>query len=156
MVYISGGNKTCGGVCGRLEKEWNETASILAADPTAPNLAYINCDVQGVLCSIWMASPPTLWHIQRPVAGEGQSTPASTIHINYFNVTKATAGDMLALHTGKKYQEGLLYEGYFQPFDGLLAKLGVNKLVGYVLFGIGLVPSWAFMIAVSIISRTIM
>ncbi|CAD6590931.1 MAG: hypothetical protein ASARMPRED_005109 [Alectoria sarmentosa] len=155
MVFISGGNKTCGGVCDRLEREWNETASVLAADPTAPNLAYVNCDKQGVLCSTWMAKPPTLWHIQRPVAQADQSTPASTIHINYFNVTHSTVGDMVAIHSGKKYEEGILYEGWFDPFDGQLAKLGVNKAVGYALFGIGMVPSWAFMIVISMVSRTI-
>lgn len=156
MVFISGGNKTCGGACSRLERAWNETATLLAADPTAPNLAYVNCDVEGVLCSTWMAKPPTVWHIQRPVAGKDQSTPASTIHVNYFNVTHSTAGDMVALHSGKKYEEGIVYDGWFDPFDGQLAKLGLNKAVGYVLFGIGLVPSWAFMIVVSMVSRTIM
>ncbi len=63
---------------------------------------------------------------------------------------------MVALHTGKKYQEGILYEGWFDPFDGVLAQWGVNKAIGYVLFGIGMVPSWAFMIVVSMVSRTIM
>ena len=156
MVFISGGNKTCGGYCERLEREWNETASVLAADPTAPNLAFVNCDTQGALCSTWMAKPPTIWYIQRPVAQADQSTPASTIYINYFNVTESTAGDMVALHSGKKYEEGILYDGWFDPFDGQLAKLGLNKVVGYVLYGTGLVPSWAFMIVISMVSRTIM
>ena len=156
MVFVSGGNKTCGGFCDRLEREWNETASLLAADPTAPNLAYVNCDKEGVLCSTWMAKPPTIWHIQRPVALADQSTPASTIYINYFNVTHSTVGDMVALHSGKKYEEGILYNGWFDPLDGQLAKFGVNKAIGYALFGIGMVPSWAFMIVISMVSRTIM
>ena len=156
MVFVSGGNRTCGGYCDRLEREFNKTATLLAADPTAPRLAYVNCDREGALCSTWMAKPPTIWHVQRPVAQADQSTPASTIYINYFNVTHSTAGDMVALHTGKKYQEGILYEGWFDPFDGQLAKLGVNKAIGYVLYGIGMVPSWAFMIVVSMVSRTIM
>ena len=63
---------------------------------------------------------------------------------------------MVALHTGEKYKDGILYDGWFDPFDGQLAKLGVNKAIGYVLFGIGMVPSWAFMIVVSMVSRTIM
>lgn len=63
---------------------------------------------------------------------------------------------MVALHSGKKYTEGILYEGWFNPFDGRLAQLGVNKGIGYVLYGIGMVPSWAFMIVVSMVSRTIM
>jgi len=156
MVFVSGGNKTCGGHCVKVEKEWNETASIFAADPTAPRLGYINCDVQGVLCATWTAKPPTIWHIQRPVAHADQSTPASTIHINYLNVTETTVGDMVALHSGKKYETGMIYEGYFHPFDGPLAKAGVNKIVGYIMFGFGLVPSWAFMLVISMVSRSVM
>ena len=156
MVFVSGGNKTCGGHCAKLEKEWNETASLLAADATAPNLGYINCDIEGVLCATWQAQPPTIWHIQRPIAQADQSTPASTVYVNYLNVTKTTASDIVALHTGKKYEDGILNEGYFQPFDGIFVQYGVNKALGYVLFAFGLVPSWAFMAAMPIISRTIM
>lgn len=156
MIFVSGGNKTCGGHCVKLETEWNETASLLAADPTAPHLGYINCDTQGVLCATWMAKPPTIWHVQRPIAQADQSTPASTVYINYLNVTETTVGDILALHTGKKYENGVLYEGTFQPFDGILAQYGVNKAAGYVMFAFGLIPSWAFMLVVSMVSRTIM
>lgn len=155
MIFISGGNKTCGGHCHHLEKVWNETASILAADPTAPKLGYVNCDSQGVLCATWMAKPPTIWHVQRPVAKEDQSTPASTIYVNYLNVTTTTVGDMVSLHSGKKYETGVLYEGYFHPLDGPLAQMGVNKIVGYIIFGFGMVPSWAFMVIISMVSRTI-
>lgn len=156
MIFVSGGNKTCAGHCVKLEKEWNETASLFAADPTAPQLGYINCDTQAVLCATWQAGPPTIWHIQRPIAQADQSTPASTIHINYLNVTATTVGDIVALHSGKKYEDGILYEGYFNPLDGQLAKVGLNKIAGYVLFGFGLIPSWAFMLVVSMVSRTIM
>jgi len=156
MVFVSGGNKTCGGHCHKLEKEWNETASLLAADPTAPHLGYLNCDAQAVLCATWNAQPPTIWHIQRPIAQADQSTPASTVYINYLNVTTTSVGDMVALHSGKKYEDGVLNEGYFQPFDGILAQYGVNKVVGYVLFAFGMVPSWAFMLVISMASRTIM
>ena len=156
MVFVSGGNKTCGGHCAHVEKVWNETASLLAADLTSPRLGSVNCDVEGVLCATWMAKPPTIWYIQRAVAKADQSTPASTIYINYLNVTSHSVGDMMALHTGKKYENGVLYEGFFHPFDGLLAQYGALKPVGYVMFGFGLIPSWAFMILVSMVSRTIM
>jgi hypothetical protein len=156
MVFVSGGNKTCGGHCVKLEQEWNETASLFAADPTAPTLGYVNCDTQAVLCATWQARPPTIWHIQRPIAQADQSTPASTVHINYLNITTATVGDMVALHSGKQYEQGVLYEGLFQPFDGRLAQFGVNKIVGYVMFAFGLIPSWAYMLVISMVSRTIM
>lgn len=156
MVFVSGGNKTCAGRCAKVEKEWNETVSLLAADPTAPQLGFLNCETQGPLCATWQAQPPTIWHIQRPIAKADQSTPASTVYINYLNVTTSTAGDMVALHTGKKYETGILYEGYFQPFDGLFAQYGVNKAVGYAFYYVGLVPSWTFMVVVSMASRALM
>ena len=156
MVFVSGGNKTCGGLCTKLEKEWNETASLFAVDPTAPHLGYINCDTQAVLCATWMAKPPTIWHIQRPIAHADQSTPASTIYINYLNFTETTVGDMVALHSGKKYETGMIYEGYFNPIDGQLAQLGLLKIIGYVLFGFSMIPSWAFMLIISMVSRWVM
>ena len=155
-MFVSGGNKTCAGQCVKLEKEWNETASLLAADPTAPLLGYINCDAEGVLCATWQAQPPTIWHIQRPIAAADQSTPASTVYVNYLNTTESTAGDMVALHTGKKYEDGVLNEGWFQPFDGPIAQYGLSKAVGYVFYAFGLLPSWAFMLVISMVSRTIM
>lgn len=154
MILISGGNKTCGGNCDSLEVSFNETASLLAADATAPKLGYINCDNQAILCTTWAAKPPTIWHVQRNNPGTDQSMPnLNTIHISYLNYTTTSAQDMVAMHTGKKFEEGWVYEGAFHPFDGWLKQYGVNKVVGYVLFGFGLVPSWAFMLIVSMGSR---
>ncbi len=36
----------------------------------------------------------------------------------------------------------MVYEGCFYPIDGLLAQMGVNKILGYVIFFFGLIPSW--------------
>lgn len=156
MILVSGGNKTCGGNCEKLEVHWNETAAILAADPTAPKLGYINCDNQGILCTTWTAKPPTIWHVQRPVPNADQSEPATTVHITYLNFTQTTTQDMVALHTGKKFEDGYVYESMFNPFNGLLKQYGLNKAVGYVFFGFGLIPSWAFMLIVSMVSRQAM
>ena len=154
MVFVTGGNKTCGGHCHNLEVSWNETASILAADPTAPKLGIINCDEQRVLCTTWTAKPPTIWHFTRPTPGETWSK--TDVHVSYLNFTTTTAGDMVALHTGNKYKDGYLYEGIFHLFDGPLAKYGLLDAVGYVIFAFGLVPSWAFMLIISMVSRNIM
>ena len=62
----------------------------------------------------------------------------------------------MSLHSGKKYETGVAYEGYFHPLDGPLAQMGVNKILGYIIFGFGLIPSWAFMVIISMVSRTIM
>lgn len=160
MILVSGGNKTCGGRCTQLEVNFNETASVLAADATAPKMGYLNCDDQGVLCKTWTAKPPTIWHIQRPSVknvGEDQTVGPSIVTVNYLNTTRTTAQDMVALHTNKKYETtGYVYDGLFQPFDGLFAQYGVLKVAGYVMFGVSLIPSWAFMLVVSMVMRQAM
>ena len=156
MVLISGGNKTCYGRCGKVEEAWNESAALFAADPTAPHLASVNCDKEAVFCSTWAASPPSIWHIQRPIAQADQSTPATTIHIVPLNSTTTTAQEIVQIHTQKTYEKRPVYEGAFHPFDGYLAKFYLNKPAGYVIFGFSQIPSWAFMIGISMFSRNIM
>lgn len=156
MVFVSGGNKTCYGRCGKVEEAWNETAALFAADPTAPHLAYLNCDKQPVLCSTWAAAAPTIWHIQRPIAQADQSTPATTIHIVPLNTTTTTAQKIVQIHTQKTYEKRPVYEGAFHPFDGYLAKLYLNKPAGYAIFAFSQIPSWAFMIGISMFSRNMM
>ncbi|MCJ1424525.1 hypothetical protein MMC29_002413 [Sticta canariensis] len=156
MVFVSGTNKTCYGLCGGLEVSWNETAALFAADPTAPHLGYINCDRSPVLCAIWHAHPPTVWYIQLPIPAEDQSRAPTTVHILRLNTTTTTTQDIVRIHTEKTYEKVGVYEGAFQPFDGWLAQLGFAKPIGYVLFGVSMVPSWAFMIVISLVSRNLM
>ena len=156
MILVSGGNKTCYGMCDGIETAWNESASIFAADPTAPKLGYINCDTNAVLCAIWTANPPKIWHIQLPITKADQSKPATTIRIISLNTTTTTAQEIVAIHTGKTYEKTPVYEGYFHPFDGILAQYGLNVPVGWMLFAFAMVPSWAFMIGISLFSRTVM
>ncbi|KAG8530909.1 uncharacterized protein KY384_004266 [Bacidia gigantensis] len=134
---------TCGGHCHNLEVNWNETASILAADALAPKLGIINCDNERVLCAVWSAKPPTIWHIRRPAPAVGGETD---VYINYLNFTTTTTSDMVALHTSNKYEGGILYEGMFHIFDGWLAQNGLLDYLGYVLYAFTAVPSWALML----------
>ena len=156
MVYITGGNKTCYGRCAKVDKAWNETAALFAADPTAPHLASVNCDNEPILCAIWAAGPPNIWHIQRPIAQADQSTPATTIHIVPLNTTTSTAQEIVQIHTQKAYEKRPVYDGAFHPFDGYLAKLYLNIPAGYAIFAFSMIPSWAFMIVISMFSRNIM
>lgn len=157
MVLISGGNKTCAGHCHKIEVDFNETAAILAADATAPKLGYINCDQQGVLCATWTARPPTIWWISRPHPRPGQEVPPeSSIRITYPGYNGSSVQDLVALHTGKKYEEGYLLESIFQPFDGQLKQYGINKIVGYIYFALSSIPSWGYMLAVSMFTRNVM
>ena len=156
MVLVSGNNKTCYGRCGKVEEAWNESAALFAADPTAPHLAYINCDKQPVLCATWAAAVPTIWHIQRPIAQADQSTPATTIHIVPLNTTTTTAKEIVQIHTQKTYEKQPVYEGAFHPFDGYLAKFNLNIPVAYAIFAFSNIPSWAMMVGISMFSRNIM
>ncbi|KAL8822440.1 MAG: hypothetical protein Q9191_006826 [Dirinaria sp. TL-2023a] len=156
MVLVTGGNKSCYGRCAGVDKAWNETAAVFAADPTAPHLASINCDQEPILCATWATGPASVWHIQRPVPQTDQSTPATTIHVIKLNTTTTTAGEIIAIHTGKTYEREPVYEGAFHPFDGLLAKYYLNVPLGQALFYFSLIPSWAFMIVISMVSRNLM
>ena len=159
LVYVTGGNKTCGGHCHNLHVSWNESAAILAADPLAPNLGLIDCDNDRVLCAIWTAKPPTIWHIQRPAPGqalEGREVGKSDIRVNYLNYTTTTASDMVALHTGSKYKDGYLIEHSYHLFDSWLAEKGLLDAFGWVMFLVNLVPSWTIMLTISMVTRTLM
>ncbi|KAL9595363.1 MAG: hypothetical protein Q9219_006489 [cf. Caloplaca sp. 3 TL-2023] len=156
MVFFTGGNKSCYGRCAGVEKAWNESATILAADPSSPKLAYANCDKQPILCATWAAAPPTIWYIQLPVAKPDQSTPATTVRIVGLNTTTATAADIVKIHTQKTYEKRPVYESDLHPFNGWVARYGLLTPLGYVLYTFANVPSWAFMIIISMFSRYIM
>lgn len=162
LIFIAGGPKSCAGRvkgCHNMHVAWNESAAILSADALAPKLGIVDCDEQRVLCTTWTANPPTIWHIRRPAPGrslEGREEGESEVRVNYLNYTTTTAGDMVALHTGNKYQDGYLYEGKLRIFDSWLAKNGLLDLAGWVLFIVGLVPSWSIMLTISMVTRLLM
>lgn len=156
MVFFSGGNKTCYGKCTELEQAWNESAALMATDPSSPKLAYVNCDSQPVLCATLAAGPPTIWHIQLPVVQADQSKPATTIRIIGLNTTTTTARDIVKIHTERTYEKLPVYEGALHPFDGWVAKSGLLTPFGYAMYAFANVPSWAFMIVISMFSRYIM
>lgn len=67
-----------------------------------------------------------------------------------------TAPDIAAIHLQEKYKEMEPYDGVLHPFDGFMAKTGVNVAFGYVLWGMSKIPNWTFMVGLSFLSRTIM
>ncbi|KAL8686197.1 MAG: hypothetical protein Q9218_007279 [Villophora microphyllina] len=156
LVFFTGGNKTCYGRCTSVETAWNESVALLAADPSAPKLASANCDQSPVLCAIWAANVPTIWHIALPITGADQSKPATTIRIVGLNTTTTTARDIVKIHTEKTYEKRPVYESAMHPFDGWVAKYGLSTPLGYTLYAFANVPSWAFMIVISMGSRFIM
>lgn len=156
MIMVTGGNKTCYGACERAETAWNESVALLSASKNPPHLGMLDCEKNSVLCNAWAVGAPTIAHFQLPQPLSDQSMPASTCRFIRLNRTSVTASEIAALHSNKKYQETEPYEGIFHPFDGFLAQNGLAVPVGYVIWGFSLIPSWAFMILVSFISRTVM
>jgi hypothetical protein len=156
MVFVTGGNATCFGLCKRPEEAFNGSVALLSATPNPPNLAYLNCDQDGVLCNAWGVSPPRVLHIQLPQPLADQSTPATTVRVLSFNRTTVSATEIAAVHLQETYKQTAPYEGFFHPFNGPLAEYGLNIPVGYAIWGFSKIPSWAFMIGVSFVSRNIM
>jgi len=150
-VLTTGGNKTCYGLCAGVETAYNESAVSFATAFKAPSLAILNCDDQPVLCNSWGAGPPNLWIMD--VRPEGSPVD---IRIVGLNTTTTTAKTFTDLHTTKSYKQKPVYEGYFHPFDGVIAKNGLALPVGYVLWFFAVIPSWAFMVGISFLSRTMM
>jgi len=150
-VLVTGGNKTCFGQCGQIEKAFNETALLWSLNPTAPHLGYLNCEAQPVLCNAWSTGAPTLQIF------EVLPLPAKVnVRSKGLNTTTTTVKTFTDLHASKAWKEQIPYEGLFHPFDGFFAKNGLAVPIGYFFWVFAIIPSWMFMIGVSFLSRSIM
>jgi len=156
LIFITGGDERCVGECRHAEKAWNDSVPLFAADPKAPSLGYLDCEKDALLCSIWWAHPPSLWHFQVPVAKPGQPKPPTPLHVVHMNFTAVTPEDIYKVYSEKTYEENPAYEGVFHPMDGWLVKLGLIVILGYINFWFSKIPSWTLMIFISFISRSIM
>ncbi|KAH8677963.1 hypothetical protein BX600DRAFT_431272 [Xylariales sp. PMI_506] len=150
-LFITGGNKTCFGRCEKPEKAFNETAGKFALTPGAPHTAILNCDKEPVLCNAWSAPAGALWIFE-------MLPPPAPINIwaKRFNATTVTSDDMFALHQDGWKDKAKLHDGIFHPFNGWFAQNGLSTIVGYALWAFNMVPSWAVMVGVSMLSRTMM
>jgi hypothetical protein len=129
---------------------------LFAADPTSPNLGYLNCESEKVLCSIWAAGPPSVWYLQLPQVQDEEPRPAAPLHIVNLNATTVTPETIYKIHSEKTYENETPYAGALHPLDGWLAQYGLNVPLGYVMYGFSVIPSWLFMIVISFFSRSIM
>ncbi|RJE18665.1 hypothetical protein PHISCL_09001 [Aspergillus sclerotialis] len=137
------------------QSAWSLRPSRRIADKNSPNLGRLNCEENQVLCSAWSAGAPSVWYFKVPQAQlEGRAeTP---LHITYMNSTTITAEGMFKIYSEKKYERSPPYQGFLHPTDGLLAQYGLGIPVGYLIYGLSAIPSWAFMVGISFMSRTIM
>lgn len=150
-VLITGGNKTCFGHCGKVEAAFNETAGKFALEPNTPNMALLNCDDQPVLCAAWSASVSSLWIFEMLP----EPSPIN-IFTKRLNLTTTVSDDLVQLQKDGYKTDTKEHDGLFHPFNGALAQNGLSVPAGYVLWAFGLLPSWAFMIVVSLFSRRMM
>ncbi|PLB38231.1 uncharacterized protein BDW47DRAFT_30028 [Aspergillus candidus] len=156
MVYITGGNKTCSGRCGEADKSFNQSLLLLSADPTSPNLGYLDCESNKVLCSMWAAGCPSVYYFKIPEARLGEDHPVVDLHTVWLNTTGLTSDTIYKIHSEKKYEEIPPYAGPFHPTNSWLAQNGLLVPAGYVLYAVGAVPSWLVMVGISFFSRTVM
>ncbi|KAK2748831.1 hypothetical protein FQN55_003973 [Onygenales sp. PD_40] len=156
LVYVTGGNTTCFGRCLKADNAFEESIPLFAADETSPSIGKLDCEKQGLLCSIMSAGPPSLWHIQVPARVSGEPKPPTPIHIVGINTTTVNADKFYTTHSEKTWQQRKELESAFHPMDGFLAQYGLNVVIAYVVYYMAMVPSWLMMVGVSFLSRTIM
>jgi hypothetical protein len=106
---------------------------------------------------------PSLWHFKVPQATRGATAQApgeasgpTHLHIVRINGTTVSATDFVKLFTEKTFLEEEEYTGFLHPIDGVVAKYGLTKPLGYVMWFFGTTPSWMIMIGISFISRQVM
>ncbi|KAK3684228.1 hypothetical protein B0T22DRAFT_484006 [Podospora appendiculata] len=150
-VLITGGNKTCFGHCGKVETAFNESVARFAVQAKSPHVAAINCDDEPVLCNSWSASTGALWVFEMLP----QPAPVD-VYWKRMNLTTTTSQDILDLYAKDDKKDFYLIKGYFHPFDGQLAQYGLAVPLGYFLWIMNVIPSWAMMLGVSFLSRTMM
>ncbi|KAI5864432.1 hypothetical protein GGS23DRAFT_604625 [Durotheca rogersii] len=151
-VLITGGNRTCFGHCGKVEAAFNETAAKWAAAPEdASHVALLNCENQPVLCNAWSAPVGSIWVFE--VLPE--PSPVN-IWAKRFNMTTVTSDDIVEFRKEGYKSSAKLHDGYFHPFDGPIAKNGLSTPFGYIIWAFNILPSWAFMVLISMLSRSMM
>lgn len=126
---------------------------MFVADPSAPNLASIDCEAEEMLCGAWGALTATIWVILVPQPLPDQSKGPTHITVHRLNTTTVTEDEITRLHTRKLYLGAPRYEGVLHPFDGWIAQYGLTEPMAVGLYYFSKIPSWAFMIGLSFFSR---
>lgn len=150
-ILITGGNKTCYGHCDKLNTAFQESAVKFATQSKSPHLARLDCEEQQPLCNSWGASAGNLYVFEmlpKPAPVEVYWKP-----LNLSSVSTQTILDLQAKPAKENFR---LAEGAFHPFNGWLAEYGLAVPVGYILYAFNVIPSWAFMLIVSFLSRSVM
>jgi hypothetical protein len=91
-------------------------------------------------------------HITLPQTVGGKTD----IRVVHLNATAVTKDDILELQDQEAANKAPLYTGIFHMFDGPLAKGQINEYVGTALYYLSYIPSWAYLLSISLFSRTYM
>ena len=119
------------------------SAITLSAGPSPPRLAVLNCETHPILCSTWIAKPPSVWHII-PRKGD------TTVRIIKLNSASTNVESFVKLHKENQWKDITPYEGIFHPFDGLLNKLYLIEPLGFIRWVFSIFPVWVLVIAVGL------
>jgi hypothetical protein len=119
--------------------------------PGTPHMAYLNCDDQPILCSMWSCATGNLWVFE-------MVPPPSDIDIyrKRLNLTSTTTKTFSDLHASKDGGDLKPLDSIFHPFNSKVAKAGLSLPIGYALWAFNLVPNWLFMLVISFVSRSMM
>ena len=119
----------------------------------SPHIAALNCEDQPVLCNAWSAATGSIYIFD--VLPE----PAPVdVYWKRMNMTTTTSKDIIDLWSKGNKDAFELIEGdsWFHPVNGKLATFGVAVPLGYVFWVLNVIPSWAMMLIVSFLSRSMM
>jgi hypothetical protein len=156
LIFATGGNSTCYGFCGPVTKAWNASVPLIAAQPNAPKLGYIDCETENILCNSWSIGAPSLYHFRIPKPLADQSAPVPEVRYRPLNRTSTTTETFKTLILNKELESIPPYEGIFHPFNGALQQYNLAIPYGYATWGLAKMPSWLPMILISFFSRTFM
>jgi len=156
LVFTTGGNNTCFGLCGNVTTAWNASLPFIAAMPNAPKFAYLDCETEGVLCNSWSVGAPSLYYFQIPKPLADQSAPVPTARYLPLNRTSTTAETIKKLIIDNEIEEVEPYIGHFHPFNGTLQQYNLAVPYGHATYWFSKMPSWMPMILISFLSRSFM
>lgn len=156
LIFITGGNTTCFGLCGNATKAWNASLPILAAKPSAPKFAYLDCETETLLCNALSVGAPSLYAFSIPKPLADQSAPVPVVRYQPLNRTSTTTETFKKLVIDNDIEKVEPYEGLFHPFSGELWKYNLAIPYAYVTWGFSKMPSWLPMILISFFSRSVM
>ena len=112
----------------------------------------MDCEKDNVLCTLWGASPPSVYHILLPHAVNADPV----LRYVALNTSSVTATEIQELSTKRGFESIEPYTGIWNPFTGILATTGLNLPLAYILAAFAKMPSWLPMVLISLLSRMFM